>query len=168
AEFSQFYESKQFADAVKALNRVKSIGQPGKIESFAASMVSINRAAEQIFSDVSDKLDSHLESVQSESEEDQVDGLLSAFRLKREFGGLKILRDQFSDFNRSVSKIRYLKDLVRETRTIDSASAAKSTSSIKRAIEKLNSLSESSKSDVIRSRAKESVEKLEAKIRKDS
>lgn len=160
-QFEALSQQGEFARAVKAINRVSKLGQPGKIPSFAASASRINELANA----TADQVKSRLKELTSQLEADQITERLAAtmeiLELRRNYGALKIIKSDLAVAYRKCSA-QGAGQLAREARTIDNAKSADTKSKRTRAIEKLRQLVAESEIEEVKALAETTITELES------
>ena len=164
--FDEFKEQGDLPRAIKALSRVKKIGMPGKIESYASLAAKLNELANELTQTVAVKLaelQTALDDAES-GEETQVrlNTMMAFLDLQNDYGSLQSVKPQLSAFQKTLSKKDH-STLFREAKLIEGAMTAKTKSSKTRAIQKLKALVESTEFDEVKTLATETLEKIQAK-----
>ena len=163
-QFDEFYSKGEIRSAIKALNKVKRLGIPGEIESYAAPVVKINAAARKLAEEVDTKMKQQLIDVQSGDEQRQLSGLLESLQMKRDYSSLRSAKTKLTEFSHELGKLKSIKQLIKEARIIDAARIAKSRSSINRGIAKLTALKDSTTSETVKKSATDLLRTLQDKL----
>ncbi len=165
ARFQELKDAGDISRAIKALSKVKRLGVPGKIKSYATSATQLNDLVNEMSKQVADKLAELQKSLEESSANEEAEIRLSTtmafLRLKNDYGGLQSVKPQILAFQKLLSRKEH-SQLFREARIIDAALSAKTKSSTKRAIEKLGALIESSEIEVIKTLATKTLGDLQA------
>ncbi len=167
AAYQKFYELQSDGDttsAIKALSKIKKLGVPGEIKSYAEPVVKINEAVRELADEARNKMSEQLKDIQGDDQAKVIDGLLDSYQLKRELSTVRLLKVEFTKFSREVSKLKAIKELVKEVKTIDSARSAKSKTSIGRGIEKLEALVVATANEAVKDRAEKELEALKQQL----
>ena len=146
--------------AIKAINRAGRIGVPGQIPSFAQSAVKVNKLVEEMATEVTAKLEELDAAIESSQGSELVDAVLACLKLASDHGELKVLKPEFSKFKKKLGKNKEISRLVKEAKIINSVMTAKSKSAIKRGLEKLKALIESTEIEEIKTAAQAALDEL--------
>jgi len=152
--------SGDIAGAIKAINRANRIGVPGEIPSFAESAIKLNKLVKEVATEVLADLEELESKIESSSTAERLDAVLASMKLTSAYGGLKILKPAFGKFRRKLSSNKEISQLVKEARVINSAVTAKTKSSTKRALDKLEALIESTEIEEIKTVAQATLDDL--------
>lgn len=159
--FASLKAEGEIEDAVKALSKVRKIGEPGKIASYSASALRLNQLVAEESTQVSNRLDELGTAVEEGKAEAKLNAILEYLKIRREYGALKMLKPRIAEFQKQFTT----KDngqLTREAKVIDEARAANSKSRMQRATEKLTELIAATEIESVRSAAETALEKLRA------
>ena len=153
-------EAGDIAGAVKALNKTGRMGAPGQIASYAKAASKVNELASTAATEVVAKLEELNGSIESGETSDQLTAVLASQKLESDYGGLKILKPEFSKFEKTIGKNKEITQLVKEAKIISAASSASSKTAKQRALEKLQALIDSTQIDEVKTKAKSVLEEL--------
>lgn len=158
--FAKLKESGEIGNAVKALSRVRKIGEPGSIESYSAPAVALNTLVIETATEVKTQLDQLAEKLEIKDASEKLDAILEFLEIRRNYGALRILKPELAAFQKKHTT-KENSQLTREARVIDSARIANSKNKKARAIGKLRELIAESEIDAVKSIAKSTIETLE-------
>ena len=153
-------EAGDIAGAVRALNKTGRMGAPGQIASYAKAASKVNELAATAATEVVAKLEELNGSIESGETADQLTSILASQKLESDYGGLKILKPEFSKFKKALGKNKEITQLVKEAKIINAAGSASSKAAKKRALEKLQALIDSTQIDEVKTTAKSVLEEL--------
>lgn len=164
AAADQFESLKQAGDiegAIKSLNKIRKMGEPGKIPSYAASASRINELANQTADELKAKLKEMDTQVAGDDNEQRLQSILHYLRLRREYGGLKLIKSDLSVFQKRVTDDDNLDQIYQAARIMDSAKNAKSKSSRARAADRIRDLISTTQIEEVKSAAEKLLGELE-------
>lgn len=162
----EFVKLKQQGDidkAINAINRVRKIGDPGNIASYSASAMRVNELVTTTATEIKIQLSELATQMKSEETEAKLGAILGYLKIRREFGGLKIIKSDLAEFQKKYTT-KGNSQLTREARIIDTATIADTKSKKTRAKEKLQELISKSKIEAVKSLADRTLEALNSTI----
>lgn len=163
-KFYAFRENGDDAAAVKVLSKLKKLGTPGEINSYAESIALINKEVQKMAKEVQEELVSLEEKLQDSDIGVQTDALLRWLKIKRDYGTLRLIKKDLAGFSRKLAKLKNLKALLVDVKIVDAARKSKSRTSKLRSIEKLEKLVASTAFDSVKERAKIEINHLQESI----
>jgi hypothetical protein len=137
-EFTNLKQENQVEKAIKALGRVRKIGEPGKIPSYSQPASRVNQLAIETATNVKTELDTLAAKMDGENS-DKLNAIMEYLRIKREYGALKLLKPELASFQK-IHTGKANSQLTREAKIIDAAKTADSKSKRARALSRLNDL----------------------------
>lgn len=146
--------------AIKAINRAGRVGVPGQIPSFAQSAVEVNKLVTDTATKAMTKLQELDGAIESSEGSERVDAILASMKLTSDYGGLKVLKPEFTKFKKKLGKNKEISQLVKEAKIINSAVTASSKIAIKRGLEKLKELIEATEIEEIKTAAQAALDEL--------
>lgn len=161
-EFKERQANNDTVGAIKSLNKLKRIGVPGEINSYADSATELNRLVNEMATTYRTQLTALGEKVQGDIEEEKLDSILQFLQLRRTLSGFKPLKDEIAAFQKQLSRGNEIRQLHRDVKIIDAATLAKSESSQQRTRIKLRELIDSTDSAAVKKYASDILQKLEA------
>ena len=164
AEFKEQQEAGDISGAIKSLNKLKRIGNPGEIPSYAASAVELNQLVIKLAETYHAELTQLDEMLQGDVEKDKLVSMMKFLELRRKLTGFKLLKEEVAAFQKKMSRGKELRQLSREAKVIDAAIIAKSKSSQERTREKLRELIDSTEIPSVKEYATETLNKIEGSL----
>lgn len=161
AEFKEQKTADNIPGAIKALNKLKRIGNPGEIPSYAASAVELNQLVVELAETYHAELVKLDEMLKGDVEQDKLLSMMKFLELRRKLTGFKLLKEDFAAFQKQMSRGKELRQLSREAKIIDAAIIAKSPSSQTRTRTKLRELIDSTEIPSVKEYATETLKKIE-------
>lgn len=160
SEFQERIAEDDISAAIKSLNKLKKLGEPGRIESFASAATELNQLVGELATGYRDQLTELKTTLDSDAPAEQLPSIIQFLQLRRKLTGFKFLKSDLAAFQKRLSKGAELRQLTREARIIDAATNATSDSSKARTLTKLSDLLEKTEIEAVRKLAKETLEKL--------
>ncbi len=158
-EFERLKADGQITAAIKALGRGRKIGEPGNIASFAHPASRVNELANETALAVKSELESLVGKMDGDAGE-KLAAVLEFLRIKREYGGLSLLKPEWAAFQKS-HLTQGNSTLAREAKVIDGAKSADSKSKKTRAIVRLQDLIAKTENEEVKLIAEEILAELE-------
>ncbi len=150
AEFKALKEENNISRAIKSLNKLKKLGYPGQIDSFASAAIEFNQLVTEMAEDYRSQLAELNENLISDDKSQQLTSIIKYLHLRRKLTGFKLLKSDLVAFQKQLSRGSELRQLTREAKIIDAAIIAKSDSSKARTQTKLRDLVENTKLDAVK------------------
>jgi predicted GTPase len=159
-EFEKLKQTGEMARAIKTLGRVRKIGEPGKIGSYSAVALRVNELALETAYEAKTQLTQLVMDMDGDDTK-KLAGVLGFLEIKRELGGLRILKTELATFQKQHTT-KANSQLMREAKIIDFAKTANSSSKKTRAIERLETLIQSTTIEAVKSTATSALDELKA------
>lgn len=159
----RFEESKNEGDlpgAIKALTKLKRLGLPGEIGSYAEPAMRLNKLVLETVGEGAARLNELKSDIQSDDVARKLDAVLGFLEVKRLYGGLKLLKPEIVKFQKEFVSVKENRQLVREAKTIAGAKFAKTKSTQSRAVAKLGELIATTEIDPVKTAAEKALAKL--------
>jgi len=156
-DFESLQSAGDISGALKAINKVKRLGAPGQIPSYAQAASKVNKLAETTATEVNAKLAKLSSVIESGETAEKLEAILAALQLGSDYSGLKILKPELAKFKKEIGKNKEITQLVKDAKVIKYAVSASSASAKKRAAEKLQVLIESSEIDAVKISAQQAL-----------
>lgn len=154
-EFEQHKNDGNLDLAIKSLRRVKKLGNPGAIASYANSAVRLNQLANDMAGEVLTRLQTIQTGINDSNSQVQLSALLEFYELKRTYARFGPVKPEFSAFQKSYSTNRELREIVSAAKLLDSARIAKSKTAQSKYAEKLAKLMDETTIDGVKAKAQE-------------
>ena len=145
---------------MKAINKVRRVGVPGQIPSYAEAANRVNKIVETTATEISAKLEDLKSVIKSGETAEKLDAILAALKLGSDYGSLKMLKPELTKFKKTLGKNKEIAQLVKDAKVINRAVLASSTAAKKRAAEKLQVLIDSSEIPAVKSSAQKTLDGL--------
>ena len=159
--FEALKDAGDIAGAIKALSKVKKMGPPGKIPSYAASASRLNESVNQMVDEVKIQLKDLAKPLEEASTLDQLQAILKYLEIRREYGALRIIKPDLSAYQKLLTSSKELGPLYREAKILDTSRIAKTKSSQARATAKLRALVSSTEIEEVKSAAEKLLAEME-------
>ena len=161
-KFESLQAAGDISDAVKAINKVKRIGVPGQIPSYADSASKVNELVGTTATETTAKLEELRGVIESGETAEKLEAIVAGMNLGSDYGSLKVLKPDFAKFKKELSKNKEIAQLVKDAKVINYALSASSNSAKKRAAEKLQALIDSTKIEAVKALAQTTLDGLKA------
>ena len=142
-EIAELRSRGDVAGAIRLLRKLKKIGTPGELGSYATDALELDRHVQEL----TDEGRGAIAEVKSalaaaENEEQQLTALRNHLGITDRYGGLATLKNDFGAVKKQISRDKVARERLRGVRVIEAAEAATSRNAKSRAITKLESLLE--------------------------
>ena len=162
-KFTEEKEKGNFESAIKAISRVRKIGEPRLIPSYSEPALRLNK----LVIDTAEEVRNQLKELSSQIESDQADAklksMLGYLKIRQDFGALKLVKPDLASFQKKHT-LKENKQLAREAKILESASEANTKSKKTRAIESLNDLINETEIEPVRKEAKRKLSELKQEL----
>ena len=165
-KFVEEKEKGNYESAIKAISRVRKIGEPGQIPSYSKPAMRVNK----LVLETADEVRSQLKELATQIESDQVDiklgAMLAYLKLRQDFGALKLVKSDLAGFQKKYT-LKENKQLTREAKIIENANQANTKSKKTRAIESLTELIDQTEFEPVRKEAEKKLTELQQEMGAD-
>jgi hypothetical protein len=149
--FREQTQAGEITQAIKSLNRLKKMGVPGQLESYASSVIELNQLVNEFAESHHAKLTELGEAYLGDDQDAKFSAMVEFLSLRRQLNGLKQLKPTLTTMLKEMSKGSDARELMRQAKLIDAAAAATSASAKTRTQEKLRELVETTENDSVKS-----------------
>lgn len=151
-KFTKEKEKGNYESAIKAIIRIRKIGEPGRIPSYSKPALRLNRMVIETANEIRSQLEDFGNQIESDQAEAKLTAMLGYLALRRGFGALKMVKPDLAAFQKKYT-LKDNKQLAREAKVIDSANLANTKSKRIRAIDALTELADQTESEAVRKEA---------------
>lgn len=162
ADFKERQENDDISGAIKSLNKLKRIGIPGAINSYASSASELNQLVNELAQGYKTQLAELDQALKGDVEEDRLTAIVKFLQLRRNLTGFKLVKEDIAAFQKQLSRGAEMRQLSKEVKIIDAATIAKSKSSKERTLAKLRELVDLTENPVVKDYAAKTLAKLES------
>mgnify|MGYP001200081108 CR=1 FL=1 len=152
-KFIKEKEKGNYESAIKAISRIRKIGEPGRIPSYSEPALKLNRLVIQTANEIRSQLKDFGNLIESDQAEAKLTAMLGYLTLRQGFGALKMVKPDLAAFQKKYT-LKENKQLTREAKVIDSANQANTKSKKTRAIDTLRELVDQTENEAVREEAK--------------
>lgn len=162
-KFTQEKEKGNFESAIKAISRVRKIGEPGQIPSYSEPALRVNRLVIETTEEVRNQLKELASQIESDQADAKLKAMLGYLKLRQDFGALKMVKSDLAAFQKKYTA-KENKQLAREAKIIVSADQANTKSKKTRAIEALTELINETEIEPVRKEAEKKLSELKQNL----
>jgi hypothetical protein len=162
-KFTQEKEKGNFESAIKAISRVRKIGEPGQIPSYSEPALRVNRLVIETADEVRNQLKDFASQIESDQADAKLTAMLGYLALRQDFGALKLVKSDLAAFQKKHT-LKENKQLAREAKIIENANQANTKSKKTRAIQTLTELIDQTEIEPVRKEAEKKLSELQQTI----
>lgn len=170
SSMKELHEKGKVAEAIKLLKKIRKVGQPWELNSYATSAVSFVSFVNELTDEGRGKLEPVVESLgDTESDEESLLAAMTVYlSMKERYGDLQTLKNDFNAIRKSISKDKNQKELLSGLKVIEKAQSLKSANAINRSIEKLEKIVVDRAEGALVVRAKRQIDKLKKRLQNEA
>lgn len=165
-KFTKEKEQGNYESAIKAISRIRKIGEPGRIPSYSEPALRMNRIVNETADEIRSQLRDFENQIESDQAEIKLTAMLGYLALRQNFGALKMVKPDLAAFQKKYT-LKENKQLAREAKIIDSANQANTKSKKTRAIKMLTELVDQTKIKPVRKEAEKKLFELKREMDAD-
>ncbi|MGI9496806.1 MAG: hypothetical protein ACR2NK_12170 [Mariniblastus sp.] len=162
-KFTQEKNKGNFESAIKAISRVRKIGEPGQIQSYSEPALRVNRLVIETADEVRNQLKKLANQIETDHADIKLKAMLGYLKLREDFGALKMVKPDLAAFQKKYT-LKDNKQLAREAKIIESANQANTKSKKTRAIATLTELIGETEIEPVRKEAEKKLSALQQEL----
>ncbi len=162
-KFTQEKNKGNYESAIKAISRVRKIGEPGQIQSYSEPALRVNRLVIETADEVRNQLKKLANQIETDHADIKLKAMLGYLKLREDFGALKMVKPDLAAFQKKYT-LKDNKQLAREAKIIESANQANTKSKKTRAIATLTELIGETEIEPVRKEAEKKLSALQQEL----
>lgn len=162
-KFTQEKNKGNYESAIKAISRVRKIGEPGQIRSYSEPALRVNRLVIETADEVRNQLKKLANQIETDQADIKLKAMLGYLKLREDFGALKMVKPDLAAFQKKYTLKDY-KQLAREAKIIENANQANTKSKKTRAIATLTELIGETEIEPVRKEAEKKLSALQQEL----
>ena len=162
-KFTQEKNKGNYESAIKAISRVRKIGEPGQIRSYSEPALRVNRLVIETADEVRNQLKKLANQIETDQPDIKLKAMLGYLKLREDFGALKMVKPDLAAFQKKYT-LKDNKQLAREAKIIENANQANTKSKKTRAIATLTELIGETEIEPVRKEAEKKLSALQQEL----
>lgn len=162
-KFTQEKNKGNYESAIKAISRVRKIGEPGQIRSYSEPALRVNRLVIETADEVRNQLKKLANQIETDQPDIKLKAMLDYLKLREDFGALKMVKPDLAAFQKKYT-LKDNKQLAREAKIIENANQANTKSKKTRAIATLTELIGETEIEPVRKEAEKKLSALQQEL----
>lgn len=162
-KFTQEKNKGNYESAIKAISRVRKIGEPGQIRSYSEPALRVNRLVIETADEVRNQLKKLANQIETDQADIKLKAMLDYLKLREDFGALKMVKPDLAAFQKKYT-LKDNKQLAREAKIIENANQANTKSKKTRAIATLTELIGETEIEPVRKEAEKKLSALQQEL----
>ena len=166
-EMTSLREQGKVAESIKLLRKLRKFGSPDKIGSYASPVKAISLQLESLTAEGNEALGRIIHSLENAQEEkDRIAAIVDLLSAQDRFSELPTLKDAFSSVNRTITRDRDLRALLKGIKEIERAARASTDRARSSAIARLESSLEKHPTGELHDRIQVAIDRLKNDLNK--